>query len=33
MNPRGRLILPDEVAAAVVELLDAPGTGREIVIE
>lgn len=33
MNPCGRLIRPDEVAAAVVELLDAPGTGREVVLE
>jgi len=33
MNPCGRLILPEEVAAAVVRLLDDPGNGREIVLE
>jgi NAD(P)-dependent dehydrogenase (short-subunit alcohol dehydrogenase family) len=33
MNPCGRLIRPDEVAAAVLSLVDAPGTGREIVLE
>ncbi len=33
MNPCGRLIRPDEVAAAVVKLLDEPGTGRELVLE
>jgi NAD(P)-dependent dehydrogenase (short-subunit alcohol dehydrogenase family) len=33
MNPCGRLIRPDEVAAAVVSLLAEPGTGRELVIE
>jgi NAD(P)-dependent dehydrogenase (short-subunit alcohol dehydrogenase family) len=33
MNPCGRLIRPDEVAAAVAKLLDEPGTGRELVLE
>ncbi len=33
MNPCGRLIRPDEVAAAVGTLLDEPGTGRELVVE
>jgi len=33
MNPCGRLIKPDEVAAAVGKLLDEPGTGRELVLE
>jgi NAD(P)-dependent dehydrogenase (short-subunit alcohol dehydrogenase family) len=33
MNPCGRLIRPDEVAAAVAKLLDEPGTGREVVLE
>jgi len=33
MNASGRLIRPEEVADAVVSLLDEPGTGREIVIE
>lgn len=33
MNPCGRLIRPDEVAAAVVSLLDETGTGRELVLE
>jgi len=33
MNPCGRLIRPDEVAAAVVKLLDEPLTGRELVLE
>jgi NAD(P)-dependent dehydrogenase (short-subunit alcohol dehydrogenase family) len=33
MNPGGRLIRPDEVAAAVVTLLDEPATGRELVVE
>jgi NAD(P)-dependent dehydrogenase (short-subunit alcohol dehydrogenase family) len=33
MNPCGRLIRPDEVAAAVVKLLDEPATGRELVLE
>lgn len=33
MNPCGRLIRPDQVAAALVKLLDEPGAGREIVIE
>jgi NAD(P)-dependent dehydrogenase (short-subunit alcohol dehydrogenase family) len=33
LNPCGRLIRPDEIAAAVVKLLDEPGTGREMVLE
>jgi 3-hydroxybutyrate dehydrogenase len=33
LNPRGRLVTPEEVAAAVLELLSSPGTGREIVLE
>lgn len=33
MNASGRLIRPEEVADAVVALLDEPGTGREVVIE
>lgn len=33
MNPCGRLIRPDEVAAAVGKLIDRPGTGREVVLE
>ncbi len=33
MNPCGRLIRPDEVALAVVSLLDEPASGRELVIE
>ncbi|HEX5138852.1 MAG TPA: SDR family oxidoreductase [Planctomycetota bacterium] len=33
MNPCGRLIRPDEVAASVGRLLDRPGTGREVVLE
>jgi NAD(P)-dependent dehydrogenase (short-subunit alcohol dehydrogenase family) len=33
MNPCGRLIRPDEVAAAVASLLDEPRTGRELVLE
>ncbi len=33
MNPCGRMIRPEEVAAAVVKLLDEPGTGRELVLE
>jgi len=33
MNPCGRLIRPEEVAAAVAKLVDEPGTGREIVLE
>jgi NAD(P)-dependent dehydrogenase (short-subunit alcohol dehydrogenase family) len=33
MNPCGRLIRPDEVAAAVVKLLDTRGTGHEVVLE
>ena len=32
MNPGGRLIRPDEVAAAVLELVHADDTGREIVL-
>jgi len=32
-NPSGRLITPAEVAAAVLELVHDPGTGRELVIE
>jgi len=33
MNPCGRLIRPDEVAAAVVKLILEPGSGREVVLE
>ncbi len=32
-NAGGRLIRPDEIAAAVRELVRAPGTGREVVLE
>jgi NAD(P)-dependent dehydrogenase (short-subunit alcohol dehydrogenase family) len=32
-NAGGRLIRPDEVAAAVLELVRAPDTGREVVVE
>jgi len=33
LNPRGRLVTGDEIAAAVLELVATRGTGREIVIE
>ena len=33
MNPCGRLIQPEEVADAVLELVQSEGTGREVVIE
>jgi NAD(P)-dependent dehydrogenase (short-subunit alcohol dehydrogenase family) len=33
LNPCGRLIQPDEVADAVLELVQSEGTGREVVIE
>ena len=32
MNPGGKLIQPTAVAAAVIELLETKGTGRETVL-